>query len=772
MLRRRLSAALLISVFTGVGAWAQTAGNQDLPGEAPKVVSYRGHRLVQVTLATPQDVETMLAISGDFWSESLGLGQVPFRVAPERFADLQDSGLPFVVLQEDIQALIDRERSGVAGRAWFDDYKTYAEINAYIDTLVASDPNTVTKLTIGTSLQGNTIYGMEITGAGGAAGKPAVFFNGCQHAREWISPMTNMYIADQLVNGYGVDPEITALLDDVTVLIIPIVNPDGYMYTQSVRLWRKNRRNNGDGTFGVDLNRNWPFAWGGEGSSGSGSSETYRGPSPASEPETQAIQAFFLAHPEIIAHVDFHSFSQLILQPYGHTTAPPPPPEPDGSRLIQLGADMAAAIFDTSGMTYIDQEAWELYPAAGTMPDWAYDSQGILSWTIELRDTGNDGFILPADQIIPTGQENFEAIKVLLRFAAKKLDFSFPAALPPTVTPAGATTVQVNIGEINATLAAGTATLYARVGTSGPFTATAMTGVGGDTYEGQLPAAACGQVIQYYFAAETTVGDTVTEPEDAPTTYYQAQALDVFPIASYDMETNAGWSVNLDGDDDANTGVWNRMDPQPTAAQPGDDTTPGGTDCWVTDGNAGASVGSADIDGGKTTLFSPVLDLSAAGDPVISYNRWYSNTAGSAPNADVFLVEVTDDGSNWVLAEQVGPSGPETSGGWIASGFRVLDHVSLTSQVRVRFVASDLGSGSIVEAAIDDFDVRDEGCFGGDPCPGDLNGDLTVDLSDLATLLANFGSGSATPADGDIDGDGDVDLSDLATLLANFGVSC
>ena len=178
-----------------------------------------------------------------------------------------------------------------------------------------------------------------------------------------------------------------------------------------------------------------------------------------------------------------------------------------------------------------------------------------------------------------------------------------------------------------------------------------------------------------------------------------------------DFETNGGWTVG-EIDDDATTGVWDRADPEYTEAQPEDDHSPSpGTDCFVTDHNAGFSQGDYDVDGGKTTLLSPTIDLLGLDDVTISYYRWYSNDTGAAPNADVFMVDISSNGGgSWANAETVGPSGSGTSGGWFYHEFQVADFVALTDQVRVRFVASDESDGSLVEAAVDDFLVTSFGC--------------------------------------------------------------
>src|SRR5690606_7279803 len=154
--------------------------------------------------------------------------------------------------------------------------------------------------------------------------KPALFLHGLIHAREWITGSASMYIADRLVRDYGTDPAMTSMLDAYEVIIVPITNPDGYVYTwTNDRLWRKNRRPNANGSFGVDNNRNWGFGWGGPGASTQPGSETYRGTGPFSEPETQVLRDFITDNPRIVMTLDIHSFSQLILSPWGFTDTLP-----------------------------------------------------------------------------------------------------------------------------------------------------------------------------------------------------------------------------------------------------------------------------------------------------------------------------------------------------------------------------------------------------------------------------------------------------------------
>jgi len=743
-----------------------------LADDGPRV-RYDDHKLVEVTLEAESDIDTILSISDDPWSDGVGVGTFDFRVAPERMADLEASGLAYRVKIDNIQELIDQEIARMERPPrgdWFEDYKSYAEIDAYIDALIDLRPDLVSRFVFGTSIEGRTMFGMRITSPEGGEDKPAVVLDGTHHAREWIALMVPMYIADRLVRDYETDPEVRQLVDEAIIYVLPLINPDGYEYSRDVnRMWRKNRRDNeGSSCWGVDPNRNYGYEWGGYGASSDPCDETYRGTGPFSEPETSAVRDFFLATPNIKGHISYHSYGQLILYPFGYDYVLPP--EPDLSTFIELSAAMADAIYSVHGKVYTDQPAHDLYPCSGITTDWVYGDQGILSWTPELRDTGQYGFLLPPEQIIPTGEENFEAVKLVIQYVSVMLRFEFPEGLPTRVDSETETAVRVDIVPANGEMEPGSGKLFTRIGTSGPFTESSLTPLGGDAYEGTLPAAPCESVIQYYFQAETTDDVILTSPSDAPSSVYETTVIDVLVYFEDDCETDQGWTIGWAGDD-ATTGIWNRMDPEGTAAQPEDDHTPApGTECYVTDGRGG-NLGAYDVDDGRTTLVTPVFDLTEAEDPVIGYWRWYSNHAGNDPYNDIFEVDISDDeGSSWVNAETVGPSGPETSGGWFYHEFHVADFVELTSQVRVRFVASDEDAGSIVEAAVDDFLVLEYYCEETE-CPGDLNGDGQRDQADLGILLADWGcTGGDCP--GDVDGDGDTDHADLGFLLSVYGEPC
>jgi len=741
-----------------------------VPADEGQRVRFDNHKLVQVELKTQADIDTMLSISTDYWSDGIGIGVFDFRVLPEGMDDLKASGLEYRIKHDNIQELIDAEWERFqrpARGAWFEDYRSYAEVDSYIDELVALRPDLISRYPIGTSIQGRTLFGMRITSSEGGEDKPLVVFDGLHHAREFIALMVPMYIADTLVRSYDTDAEVRQLVDEAVVYVVPLLNPDGYEYARDVnRMWRKNRRINSGGCRGVDLNRNYGYNWGGPGSSGDPCSNIYRGTAPFSEPEAAALRDFIIATPDIKGHITYHSFSQLILYPFGSTEEPPP--EPDLSTFMELSAEMADAIYWTHWKTYTDQAAHDLYICSGICTDWVYGDQGILSWTIELRDTGQSGFLLPPEQIIPSCEENFAAVKRLMHHVAMPLRFEFPAGLPAWLDPNTETTVRVDIVAVCGAVQPGSERLFTRIGASGPFTESSLTPLGGDAYEGALPAAACPSTMQYYFQAETTDGAVLTSPAGAPDVFYEAEVVNVVVFLEDNFESDQGWIVGWPGDD-ATRGIWNRMDPEGTVAQPEHDHTPApGTHCYVTDGDAGIDFTWGDVDDGRTTLLSLPLDLAGAHDPIVSYWRWYYT---AYTQDDVFEVDITDDaGVTWTNVETVGPEGPETSGGWYYHEFHVADFVNLTSEVLIRFVASDEGAYTIVEAAVDDFLAADYYCEEIE-CPGDLNGDGQRDQADLGILLGNWGcTGGDCP--GDIDGDGDTDQADLGFLLSVFGVPC
>lgn len=684
--------------------------------------------------------------------------------AGERAA-LDAAGVAYEIVRDDVQAFVDAQNARLETRAvwgvdpqprgtdtFFQEFRDLSELYGFIDDLAAAHPGLISEEIIGQSVQGRDIKAYTISGAGDADAKPTLIFNSGAHAREWISPMTVLYMMRGLVEGYGGNAEITGLLDGVSFRIAPMMNPDGYLYTWSnERFWRKNRRNNGDGTFGVDWNRNFATGWGGPGADSFSDGETYRGPSPFSEPETRALRDYTLSVPNPAFHIDYHSFSQLVLYPRGYSDTPIP--EPDLGIHRTLAEAYAGTIASVSGFDYLPIPGNELYIASGIATDWHYEAAGVFSFTVELRplDGGLGGFAPEPSQILPCAEENFAAVLDLGASVARGVVASFDGAQPGLVEPGGAVPVSFRVTPVfSGPLDASSATLFVRTGSSGPYAAVPAS-ASGDVYTASIPGAACGETVEYYLAIDSASGGTTyTFPTGAPASVFSVEAIEQAVVFEDTIESDLGWISGAPGDD-ATTGQWERADPQGTEAQPENDHTPGGSVCWVTGAQAGSGLGSFDIDGGTTTLRSPLLDAALeSGDAFVSFWVWFSNDTGGNPNEDTMPIDISSDGgSTWTALDDIA----STTNGWEQRSYRVADFVTPTDAVRLRFRASDLNGGSLVEAAVDDLRIESVGCPDTGN-PADLAEPFGVlDLADINAFIQGF-----------------VGQDPIADLAAPFGV--
>ncbi|MFT7487144.1 MAG: choice-of-anchor B domain-containing protein, partial [Candidatus Paceibacteria bacterium] len=277
------------------------------------------------------------------------------------------------------------------------------------------------------------------------------------------------------------------------------------------------------------------------------------------------------------------------------------------------------------------------------------------------------------------------------------LDIAFPTGLPDMVDPAGLD-LAVTITESEpGTYISGTAQLHYDTGSG--FLSVPMSQQSSTDFTAHFPALTCGDTVAYYLTADSTLGGTWSSPSAAPTALYTAPvALGLNVVATDDLEAPSGWTSGAAGDN-ASSGIWTRVNPNGTAAQPEDDHSSPGTVCWVTgQGGVGGGIGDNDVDTGHTTLITPAYDLSAMANPTISYWRWYVNN-GNGTVDDSFRVQISDNGTNWTLVEELSPGNPQAAGGWYQHTLTVLDHVSLSANIQLRFIAADDGGGSIVEAA-------------------------------------------------------------------------
>jgi carboxypeptidase A4 len=730
---------------------------------------FDGERVVRVTVADESQLATALELTDDVWSHEIGVGPIDMRVNATQFAALQATGLPFEVLIQDLQEKVEAERFSIeAGGGFFDAYHRYEDVNAYLNTLAGLRPDLAQVITIGTSVQGRSLVAIRITGPGDSTNRPEILFHGGQHAREWITVPVTTYVADQLIRNYDTDPYMQRLVDRCVFYILPIMNPDGYVYTwDSNRMWRKNRRNNG-GSFGVDLNRNWGWQWGGAGASSSPSSDTYRGPSAFSEPETQALRDFILAHPNIVAYNDIHSYSQLILWPWGYTSALPA----DQDEFARIGFGMEERIEALYGTDFVAGPIYStIYAASGGSTDWAYGAAGILAFSYELRDTGASGFVLPPSQIMPSCLETLPALLFYADTTSAPIRLELAAAPPDIVAPQTPAPIGVRIVENLGALEAGTALLRYRVGNSGPFASVELLSAGGNLFSAELPGVSCGADVQYYVEAQSTTGETLRLPENAPEATFVAQVGELIEVFREDFESPAeGWTVT---NTSLSSGMWERVVPvgtlmngQPFA--PGTDHTPGkGMFCWVTqNGPPGGAVGGADVDGGPTVLTSPDFPVADYQDPRIGYARWMAAT-----DSDTMTVEVSADGGPWQVLEVV-----SDERAWVTPKFRLADVFggANISTVRIRFSIADQPNNSTTEGAVDDLVIEELVCKGLKVLPGDMNCDGVVSVADIGPFVMALtdpaGYIAAYPTcsllNGDFTADGQLTVGDIGAFVS------
>ena len=761
MATRTTLTALAAACALGAGAHAAHPPATPSPLEGEVVVS--------VTPENEHQLRLIDRLATSLWSERLGLAPVEIQLPADRLDDLRAAGLAPRVLIDDVPALIERERaeiervrareghrfselgarSNAAAHdiAFWDTYRDRLEIENYLFGLASAYPDLTTLQQIGTSVEGTPIWALLITAPDSAehprASRPAVQWNAAQHAREWISPMTVLFLADRLLAESESSPRVAGLLETTEFAIVPIVNPDGYDYTwTNYRFWRKNRRDNGDGTHGVDLNRNWSFEWGGTGSSGSTSSDTYRGISPMSEPETAAVSALALSYgPRFAGGIDYHSYGRLILWPWGYDTQAVLP-EPERTIITDLSIDMAGAIDSATGEPFTPGKATDLYPADGTADDWYQGATPGYGLTIELR---TNKFDPQREHVLPSALEHWPAA---LRFAegvSQPLRIEPTADLPVLAEPLTPTTIEARFLDALGTLDGTSPTLHALLPGETSTQAIPMTLVAPDTYTADITPTDRRGRITYYLSAQSNAGQTVTYPASGHATL-SVRTQQSQTILDDDFESDQGWTT----EGDATTGTWTRGDPGADANHPPADTSPTGTNAFVTGLTPGV-----DVDGGVARLVSPALAVPArAGDLILTADLWRSN----APSTDPLIVEVEADASGeWVpVLADFGRTGD-----WRTVSVRINDHIAPSATFRVRFSIDDRPTGDIIEGAVDEVEI----VLAPSASPADLNGDGVIDNGDIAAFVIAF---LATDPSADFNADGVVDNGDIGAFVTVF----
>ncbi len=325
---------------------------------------------------------------------------------------LRTSGLRTTLVHEDLEGFYAARLSPDKSDS-FGIYHNWPEAIAFVDSLRMLYPEVVSaKWSIGQSVEGRDLWCFRMSDNPDVdEDEPEVLFDAVHHAREVMSSEFVILFAQYLAQNYAAgDPEITYLLNEREIYFVPVVNPDGFVYNNWGDMWRKNRRNNGGACWGVDINRNYPYQWGGSGSSGDTCDETYRGPSPGSEPETQALMGLINAH-QFVTHNSYHTYGGLTLFPWGYTETH----TPDHSTFVHLGDQMTMYNGYEAG-----QPGAVLYPVSGGALDWVYGAQSehpkCLSLSNEIGGS-SDGFWPPESRRGPLFQENIWPAIYLMRVA-------------------------------------------------------------------------------------------------------------------------------------------------------------------------------------------------------------------------------------------------------------------------------------------------------------------------------------------------------------------
>ncbi|KAF2834332.1 zinc carboxypeptidase A [Patellaria atrata CBS 101060] len=390
-------------------------------------VDYNGYKVLRIEL--PKDVVGVEAQINDLAAHILNPGkgkQLDVVVSPDNIDSITELAVNSTIIADDIGEAFAEEGEfasyAVPSETWFTAYHSYNDHLQFLRDLQGGFAGQSEIITAGTSVQGRALTGIHIWGSGGKGSKPAVLFHGTVHAREWISTMAVEYMAWQLLTKYSTDASVKAVVDKFDFYIMPVVNPDGFVYSQTTdRLWRKNRQTvSSSSCVGRDINRNWPYKWEVPGGASTNPcSETFKGLAPGDAPENKGLVAQVNQLRDlrgIRLYLDIHSYGQYILWPYGYNCNLQPE---NAAAHRSLASAAASAISAVSGTRYtIGPACSTLYATTGDSTDYTdVTGQATYSYTYELRDTGRYGFSLPASQIQATVRETWAGVLSMLRSA-------------------------------------------------------------------------------------------------------------------------------------------------------------------------------------------------------------------------------------------------------------------------------------------------------------------------------------------------------------------
>uniref|UniRef100_A0A8D0A0S9 Carboxypeptidase A4 n=1 Tax=Sander lucioperca TaxID=283035 RepID=A0A8D0A0S9_SANLU len=395
-----------------------------------------GDQVIRVNVQSEEQIQLLQALENqqewelDFWLHPVSTElPVDIRVPHSSVSSVTEyliaHNIHYSVIINNLQELLDEEKAEMeenqmnefSTRSFnFGAYHRLETIYSWMDTLVAQYPKLVTKQDIGRSYENRPMYVLKFSTGGNK--RPAIWIDTGIHSREWVSQATGVWTANKvqyIATDYGTDASLTSLLNTMDIYMLLLANPDGYAYTHSNdRMWRKTRsKNPGSVCIGVDPNRNWDAGFGGPGASNNPCSESYHGPSAHSEIEVKNVVNLIESHGNFKSFISVHAYSQLLMYPYGYSCGS----VPHQPELYSVGKAAVQKLTSLYGTTYkVGSICNIIYPASGGSIDWSYNLGIKYSFAFELRDTGRYGFILPANQIIPTATETWLALKHIMEY--------------------------------------------------------------------------------------------------------------------------------------------------------------------------------------------------------------------------------------------------------------------------------------------------------------------------------------------------------------------
>ncbi|XP_033834035.2 carboxypeptidase B2 [Periophthalmus magnuspinnatus] len=387
-------------------------------------------QVLSLTPKSPEHVEVLRNISTQFetslWqpvssefikAESAVHLFVPVNSSERVREKLRTHGITHEVLLANAEELVEMQTRNDSSdprssSTFYERYHSLEDIYLWINRTSQDNSASVKVLLLGSSYEKRPIYALKLSLSPGSD-KKALWLDCGIHAREWISPAFCLWFVQYSLGFYGLNSEITQILDSFDVYVLPVLNPDGYRYTWTKnRMWRKNRSVSQNGRcVGVDLNRNFDANWCTEGASSSPCSEIYCGRFPESEPESQAVSNFLRTQKDLVQiYISIHSYSQMLLFPYSCTTEQ----APDHQELLEMVKEAAQRIRRHYRNNYkYGAGAETIYLAPGGSDDWAYNLGIKYSFTFELQDTGRYGFLLPPSHISKACNEALLAVKTI-----------------------------------------------------------------------------------------------------------------------------------------------------------------------------------------------------------------------------------------------------------------------------------------------------------------------------------------------------------------------